>query len=159
MLSLISWSEMCFKNFACGLLFQLFAKFPFILFRWRLGREPWWGMLILGISSFEDSYDEPLSISESSDDESSSLSLSDSPEDELYFLFLDPLFFFLGESYLLFFWPSLFFASILRWYLLFKVLSSGRVSDGTFLIWVIADSFPIITMQNKRNHLRLFFYK
>ena len=65
------------------------------------------------ISSFEDSDDEPLSISESSNNESSSLSLSNSSEDELYFLFLDPLFFFSEESYLSFFWPSLFFASIL----------------------------------------------
>ena len=52
--------------------------------------------------------DEPLSISESTDDESLSLSLSDSLDDELYFLFLDPLFFFLGESCPLFFWTSLF---------------------------------------------------
>ena len=40
------------------------------------------------ISSFEDSDDEPLSISESS----FSLSLFDSPTDGLYFLFLDLFF-------------------------------------------------------------------
>ena len=77
-------------------MFQFFAKFPFILFR---------GMLILRHSD-----DEPSSISESSD-VYLSLSLSDSSEDELYFLFLDPLPFLLGQSCLLFFWPSLFFAS------------------------------------------------
>ena len=63
-------------------MFQFFAKFPFILFR---------GMLILRHSD-----DEPSSISESSD-VYLSLSLSDSSEDELYFLFLDPLPFFLGS--------------------------------------------------------------
>ena len=44
---------------------------------------------------------------------SQSLSLSDSSEDELFFLFLDPLFFFLEEYFLSFFWPSLFFTSTL----------------------------------------------
>ena len=51
------------------------------------------GVLNLGCFSFEDSDDEPSSVSESSD-ESLSLSPSDSSEDELYFLFLDPLSFF-----------------------------------------------------------------
>ena len=44
-LCLISWSEMRFKSLP---IFQFFTKFSFILFRWTLGGEPWWGMLILG---------------------------------------------------------------------------------------------------------------
>ena len=30
---------------------------------------------------------------------------------------------------------------------------TDRVSDWTFLTWVISGSSPIITMQNERNHL------
>ena len=98
-LCLISWSEMRFKSLP---IFQFFTKFSFILFRWTLGGEPWWGMLILGnfilwrfLMMSHCQYLSPLS-------------LSDSLDDELYFLFLDPLFFFLGESCPLFFWTSLF---------------------------------------------------
>ena len=97
-------------------LFQLFAKFQFILFRWRLGRKLRWGMFILKYFFLWRFWWWAIVNTLVPDDQSSSLSLSDSSEDELYFLFLDPLFFFLGDSFLLFFWPSLFFASSMLWH-------------------------------------------
>ena len=87
-----------FQNFVFGPLFQLLAKLPSILFAEDLVENLGELCSSWDISSMEDSDVEPLLISESSDIDSSSLSLSDSSEDELYFLFLDPLFFFLEES-------------------------------------------------------------
>ena len=104
---------MCFKNLPLAHFLNCFLNFHLFFFAEDLAENVDEVCLSWDISSFEEVDDESLSISESSDDESSSLSLSVSSEDELYFLFLDPLFFFLGESCLLFFWLSLFFASTL----------------------------------------------
>ena len=152
MLSLIIWSEMCFKNLPLAHFFNCLLNFHLFFFAEDMTESLDEVCSSWDISSFEDSDDEPLSISESSDAESFSLSLFDSPTNGLCFLFLDPFFSFLGEPCLLFFWLSLFFASTYLWHLLF-VLASSRVSDGTFLTWVISGSSPLITMQNKRNHL------
>ena len=94
--SLISWSEMCFKNLALTHFFNCLLNFHLLFFGEDLVENLDEVFSSWGVSFFEDFDDEPLSISESFDDESSSLSLSDSSEDELYFLFLDPLSFFLG---------------------------------------------------------------
>ena len=104
---------MCFKNLPLAYFFNYFLNFHLLFFAEDLVENLDEVCLFWDISSFEESDYESLSIYESSDDESSSLSLSDSSKVELYFLFLDPLFFFLGESCLLFFWLSLFFASTL----------------------------------------------
>ena len=88
------YSEMCFKKLSFALLFNCLLNVHLFFFAEDLVGNLDEVCTFWDISSFKDSDDEPLSISESSEDESSSLSLSDSSEDELYFLFLDPLYFF-----------------------------------------------------------------
>ena len=94
---------MCFKNLPLAHFLNCFLNFDLFFFAEDLVENLDEVCLSWDISSFEDSDDESLSISESSDDESSSLSLSNSSEFKLYLLLLGPLFFFLGESCLLFF--------------------------------------------------------
>ena len=102
---------MCFRNLLLAHFFNCLLNFHLFFFVEDLVENLDEVCLSWDISSFEDFDDEPLSIFESSDDESLSLSLFDSSNGELYFLFLDPLFFFLGEFCLLFSWPFLFFVS------------------------------------------------
>ena len=104
---------MCFKNLPLAHFLNCFLNFHLFFIAEDVVENLDEVCLSWDISSFEDFDDESLSIFESSDDESSSLSLSVSSEDELYFLFLDALLFFLGESCLLFFWLSLFLVSTL----------------------------------------------
>ena len=94
---------MYFKNLPLAHFLNCFLSFHLFFFAEDLVENLDEVCLSWDISSFEDSDDESLSISESPGDESSSLSLSNSSEFELYFLLLGPLFFVLGESYLLFF--------------------------------------------------------
>ena len=107
-LFLISLSEVCFKNLAlvhsCNYLlnFHLFIFPEDLLENLDVVYSSW------DIFSFEDSDDEPSSISKSSD-KSLLLSLADSSKDEMYFHSLDPLSFFLGDYCILFSWPSLLF--------------------------------------------------
>ena len=85
---------MCLRNLPLAYFFNCLLNFHLLFFAEDLAENLDKVCLSWDISSFEDFDDEPLSISESSDDESPSLSLSNSSKDELYFLFLDPLFFF-----------------------------------------------------------------
>ena len=88
---------MYFKNLVLANFFNCLQNFHLFFFAENLVENREEVCSCWNISSIEDSYDEPSSISESSD-ESLSLSPSDSSDDELYFLLLEPLGFLLGES-------------------------------------------------------------
>ena len=77
---------MCFRNLALALFSNCLLNFHLFFFAEGLVENLDEVYSFCEVSSFEDSDDEPLSISESSADESSSLSLSDSSEDKLYIL-------------------------------------------------------------------------
>ena len=82
---------MCFKNLSLVQFFNCLLDFHLLFCSEDLVENLDEVCSSWEVSSFGDSDDEPLPISECSYDEFSSLSLSlsDSSKDELYFLFLD----------------------------------------------------------------------